>query len=155
MAKRTVTRIGVMVLLALHFACDQERGFSLPVGNQQSGRSLFEQYGCVECHTVVGEEFALPAGEAPSRVGVRIRLGGPTTKLQTYGDLVTSIINPSHRIARGYPFEEITNEGKSKMEYYNQIMTVEELIDLVTFLKAKYEFRNHPATAYPYFIYPG
>lgn len=41
------------------------------------------------------------------------------------------------------------------MEYYNQVMTVEELIDLVTFLKSKYKFKSYSETAYPYYIYPG
>jgi hypothetical protein len=87
--------------------------------------------------------------------GIAVELGGETTKVQTYGDLVTSIINPSHRLAKGYPVDQISENGNSKMEYYNEVMTVEELIDLVTFLKTKYQFKSYTETAYPYYIYPG
>ena len=72
------------------------------------------------------------------------------TRIQTYGELVTSIINPSHRLARGYAVEEIASEeGESEMKNYNDVMTVSELIDLVTFLQSHYSLREYEITRYP------
>ena len=67
-------------------------------------------------------------------------LGGETYEIHTYGDLVTSIINPSHRIIRGYPKEVVEKDGKSRMLNFNSTMTVQQMIDLVAFLQSHYKF---------------
>jgi sulfur-oxidizing protein SoxX len=59
--------------------------------------------------------------------------------VKTYADLVTSIINPSHKLSRGFDNNTVTTEGESQMRSYNEYMTVEELTDIVTFLESKYE----------------
>jgi len=64
---------------------------------------------------------------------------------------VTSIINPSHKLARGYPIEQVTNNGQSKMPNYNGYMTVQELIDIVSFLQPHYDVY---VPQYEYRIYP-
>ena len=48
--------------------------------------------------------------------------------MQTYADLVTSIINPSHRIAKGYSKSEVMDGKQSKMYNYNDVMRVSELV---------------------------
>jgi len=157
---RRYANIGVLVFILLLGACTQEqvanRGFSLPPGEAENGEVLFSSYGCISCHTLAGTDFAGGEWRLTEGEGIAVELGGETSKVQTYGDLVTSIINPSHRIAKGYPRDQISSEdGESKMAYYNDIMTVEELIDLVTFLKSKYVLRSYPKTYYPYYAYPG
>ena len=73
-------------------------------------------------------------------------------RIKTYGELVTSIINPSHRLAKGYAEANVAMEGKSNMTVYNDVMTVRELIDLVAFLQSHYELRVYDHTVYsPYF----
>ena len=76
-------------------------------------------------------------------------LGGKVARIKTYGELVTSIINPSHRLAKAYPSDEIQIEGRSRMLNYNDAMTVSELIDLVAFLQPRYEIREYDMTYYP------
>jgi hypothetical protein len=78
-----------------------------------------------------------------------VELGGDVTKVKTYGDLVTSIINPSHKLAKGYPHDEVANNDESKMYNYNNFMTVQELIDIVMFLQPHYD------VVIPYSAYPG
>ena len=79
-------------------------------------------------------------------------LGGLTPNVKTYGDLVTSIINPSHRFALGYSDEETKTDGKSKMRLYNDQMTITQLIDLVAFLQSRYEVEAYQPTPYaPYY----
>ena len=66
-------------------------------------------------------------------------LGGKVTKIKTDGDLVTSIINPSHKLAQGDRPGTTLGNGRSAMRNYNGIMSVQELIDLVEFLQSEYE----------------
>lgn len=150
MARRIAGILLVTTLLGLA-ACVEDRmsaqGFSLPEGNSLNGREAFVYLHCHECHTVSGESFpAVPLAEPPF-----VELGGNVGRVKTYGELVTSIINPSHKLARGYPLEEISNDGQSKMPVYNGYMTVQELIDIVAFLQPHYKV---VAPQYKYRIYP-
>jgi hypothetical protein len=86
-------------------------------------------------------------GEPAPDAEMRVILGGPASRVQTYGNLVTSVINPSHRVRRGSA--EMKNpDGSSRMRSYNDVMTVQQLVDLVTFLKAHYKVWT-PPTSYP------
>jgi mono/diheme cytochrome c family protein len=123
-------------------------GFSLPDGDPQRGKETFAQLQCHACHTVSGVEFE-PLEVSDEQ---RIALGGVTPDVKTYGDLVTSIINPSHRFALGYPEEDVRADGESKMRMYNDEMTITQLIDLVAFLQSHYEVRAYQPTPYvPYY----
>jgi hypothetical protein len=92
------------------------------------------------------EGVTLPPSEDSNRVIVE--LGGEVTFQKTYADLVTGIINPSHRLAAGYDPNLVSQGGKSRMTVYNDVMTVAELIDIVTFLEAHYELRPYEPTIY-------
>lgn len=137
---RTAAIVSIVLLLS---ACNpQARGFSLPPGDADRGRAAFVSLGCPQCHTVVGEP-SLQVAEPQ----LQISLGGRTTRVKTYGDLVTSIINPSHRISATGP--GTTNaDGTSAMRAYNDVMTVQQLVDLVTFLQDHYEIYI-PQTRFP------
>ena len=64
---------------------------------------------------------------------------------------MTSIINSSRRLAKGYSDEYVQEEGLSKMAVYNDAMTVSQLVDLVKFLQSKYTLREYEPTVYvPY-----
>jgi len=131
-----------LALLTLPFllsACDagpkSAAGFRLPDGDPSAGELAFVDLNCHSCHTVKAVELPQPMRTGP----VIVILGGPVNKIETYGDLVTSIINPSYKIARGYPKDQITENGKSLMLDYNESLTVQQLIDLVAFLQPHYE----------------
>ena len=129
-------------------ACERdymsEVGFSLPAGDPAAGQEAFVYMQCNECHTVQGVDLPrVPLADPPF-----VQLGGNVTKVKTYGDLVTSIINPSHKLAKGYPVEEISVDGESIMRNYNHVMTVQELIDIVMFLQPHYD------VVIPYHAYP-
>jgi hypothetical protein len=50
--------------------------------------------------------------------------------------LVNSIINPSHRIEPAFQ-KDLVSQGKfSRMGDYNEIMTLQQLSDLVAFLES-------------------
>jgi sulfur-oxidizing protein SoxX len=130
----------VVIFLILLINCGggpkSGRGFRMPDGDPEKGKIAFTDLKCHECHTVKGVELPTPSGTAE----VMVMLGGDTYQIHTYGDLVTSIINPSHRIVRGYPKEAVEKDGKSKMLNFNSTMTVQQMIDLVAFLQSHYKF---------------
>ncbi len=145
--RRYLTALSVAALLAMLAACDSGRhsasGFSLPpTGDIERGKAAFASLGCNNCHEVTGVEFSQPAAKLASPVV----LGGVTTKDITDGYLVTSIINPDHRLAR-YPKDQITLAGKSRMPAYADNITARQLTDIVAFLQSRYVVR--PAVA-PY-----
>ena len=117
---------------------EQERGFALPdEGNVGRGQAAFVELRCTTCHQVSGLEDALPRPTATPPTGVK--LGGLAMREPTDGELVTSIIHPTHRIYPAGITEEITSGSESRMANLNQVMTVEQLIDLVAFLHDRYE----------------
>ncbi len=124
-----------------------EKGFSLPEGDAVRGKDAFLYMHCHECHMIAGEELPRVAMADPPFV----ELGGTVSKVKTYGELVTAIINPSHKLAKGYPLEAVSNDGESKMPVYNGFMTVQELIDIVMFLQPHYEVYM---PKYEYRVYP-
>ena len=125
-------------------------GFTLPPGDAERGQAAFIHFRCYDCHRVVGVE--LPVGEEPNQVIVE--LGGKGNRLRTYEDLVTAIINPSHRLAQGYSPSLVAQDGKSRMTNYNEVMTVAQLIDLVTFLQGHHDLRIPEPTKYPSYYTP-
>jgi hypothetical protein len=105
---------------------------------------------CNDCHSVVGmSEFREGVWAA-----IDVPLGGPTSRIKTYAELVTSIINPSHHVSEKYEDEPYTRDGVSTMRPYNQVMTVDQLIDLVTFLESQYTLVEYPQTIYQNYYYP-
>lgn len=127
-----------------------ERGFRLPDGDAEAGKRAFVDLGCYMCHSAPGIEAKF-AGTGAANVA----LGGETTRVRSYGELVTAIINPSHRIAASTDPAQVAPEGRSLMEVaaLNDRMTVRQLTDLVAFLQTTYKVVPPPYDPYTR-IYP-
>lgn len=125
------------------------RGFSLPDGDVSRGQAVFVAHRCESCHSVAG----LDGIRGQMDPEMSIELGGVAPRIASYGELVTSVINPSHRLARGYPTDAVSDDGTSKMANYNDALTVAELIDLVAFLQAQYELPEYRETYYGQYHY--
>lgn len=149
--KILISILGIIALPIL-VSCDSgpksSRGFTLPDGNAEVGRTVYLAFQCNECHRIAD----IPQLSDGKDSGISVKLGGKTTRIATYGELVTSIINPSHRLASGYSKKIIAENGHSRMKVYNDVMTVGELIDLVAFVQANYELQPFEPTMYP--MYP-
>jgi hypothetical protein len=128
----------------------RDNAFTLPPGDAERGQKAFVAFRCYDCHRVNGVD--LPVGEEPDQV--MVDLGGEVERLKDYGDLVTAIVNPSHRLAKGYDASLVADEGKSRMTVYNDVMTVSQLTDIVAFLQAHYELRPYEPTRYPDYYLP-
>lgn len=140
--------VSILVLVGCSTDPKSGAGFTLPEGDSAQGKATFVELQCNACHTVRGSDIEALESEETKIV----KLGGEKGYVVTYGDLVTSIINPSHRFALGYKAEEIEEEGVSKMRKYNDEMTITQLTDLVTFLEQHYEVKvYHPTPYVPYY----
>lgn len=139
MSEKHALSILLASLVALG-ACDQgarmaQQGFRLPDGDPQAGREAFLYMQCNQCHTIEGMQLpTIPDKDPPY-----VELGGKVTKIKTYGELLTAIIYPSHKLADGYAEELVSEDGESRMYIYNEHMTVQELIDIVMFLQQQYD----------------
>ncbi|MDJ0654890.1 MAG: c-type cytochrome [Xanthomonadales bacterium] len=144
-----VIGLGLVLLSGCNGDPRSARGFRLPDGDAEAGLEAFIDMECNQCHTVRGEELPIIPGQDPPY----FELGGEVTRVKTYGELVTSIINPSHKLATGYAKEVIAVGDESKMEVYNEFMTVQQLTDIVMFLQTHYDVRI-PEHRYPTYPYP-
>ena len=139
MRKPVLRLISLVVCVLFLHACGSDPkspwGFRLPDGDAVKGQALFVELQCNACHTIAELELAAPAQRGP----VAVVLGGPVARVKTYGDLVSSVINPSHKLIFNYPEEDIARDGESLMRIYNETMTVQQLIDLVAFLQPQYK----------------
>ncbi|MDF1815395.1 MAG: hypothetical protein P1V20_24555 [Verrucomicrobiales bacterium] len=129
-----------------------EKGFHVPEGDPVVGQSLFKELRCVSCHTVAGVDIKTEENDILQN---KVRLGGESYQVTSYGHLITSIIDPNHKIAEKYinslPENEKTDKLTSPMVVYNDDLTVRELIDLATFLHSHYVKKQKP---YGYYYYP-
>ncbi len=146
------TYLQVFLLLCggvLFTSCNEEaRGFALPEGDIERGKETYTRLSCTECHSIA--KIAWKGGPD----NLNIQLGGELPSKKTYGELVTSVIHPSHKIAQPYTQNnttETTDAGGSKMKNYNYVMTVQELIDLVSFLQSEYKIKIPNRYSYPYY----
>jgi len=140
----------IFVLASCNKGVDSPRGFSLPDGDPEAGKLVFLKHHCLDCHNVAGlqDQNVEREHEPP------IELGSNSAIVKTYAELVTSIINPSHRMTRGAQWVTLDKNGDSIMPIYNDVLTVSELIDLVSYIQPYYKVTPWPYTAYPnYQIY--
>ncbi|MCA9133631.1 MAG: hypothetical protein KDA45_10770 [Planctomycetales bacterium] len=122
------------------------KGFTLPEGDVERGLATYLSLQCNACHSLPDVE---PSTTEAQPGEMLVALGGEVPRIQTYGELVTAIINPSHRLASGYRTDAISVDGESKMKNYNEVMTIAQLADLVTFLQSKYTLEPYEPSPYP------
>ena len=110
------------------------RSFHLPEGDAKAGQAAFVSLNCVSCHTVDGVDLPKP-NAAPEK---RLALGGKVVRLRTYGDLLTSIIHPDYSLSEAVPASVRKKMGQSPMPGVNDVMTVQQLVDLVAFIQPRF-----------------
>ena len=146
MVRHTPLLLAAILIVAAGCGADRSAaGFRLPPGGDAvKGKAAFLAFVCPECHTISGLDLPRPAAPLPAPVV----LGGTVNRRPTDGYLVTSVIYPSDQLAR-YPARDIPAAGQSRMPHYADRMTVQQLTDIVAFLKAQYVERP-PAPVSPY-----
>ena len=124
----------LLMLAGCTLGPDSPRGFALPKGDPEAGKAAFVELRCNDCHSAEG--VALRDIEESD---IHFALGGKSARVTTYAELLTSIVNPSHRLSPRVSKKVSEEDGKSRMPVYNDIMTVQELIDIVAYLQPQYE----------------
>ena len=109
------------------------QGFVFPEGDIARGKTTFVELNCYECHQVHGVTD-LPASDVPD--GKAVILGGEVRTTKTYGDLITAIIHPAEDITARAADRTASDEV---MPTVNDVMTVQQMLDLVTFLSPRYK----------------
>jgi mono/diheme cytochrome c family protein len=102
--------------------------FTLPKGDPAKGREVFQKLECYGCHEVRGERF--PSPNDPGRAGPELSMMGPLHPPEFFAE---SIINPSAVVERNRGYA--ASDGSSKMPSYGSLLTVQETIDLVAYLR--------------------
>jgi len=135
----------ILLLTCLLANCTQQgAGFALPKGDAEKGYATFAYLNCNECHSV--SDIAWKGNTE----GLHVPLGGGVNRAKTYGELVTSVINPNHKISKSHQQDLSNIDGSSKMSRYNEVMTVQELVDIVTFLQKEFKIEL-PKDYYHYY----
>jgi Cu/Ag efflux protein CusF len=99
--------------------------FTMPKGDAAKGREVFEKFACYVCHEIRGEKF--PAAAPGSALGPELSQMGPMHPLEFFTE---SVINPSAHASKKHRGPD----GKSTMPASNDRMTVQELIDLSSYI---------------------
>lgn len=135
------------VLAACSSSLESGNGLRLPDGDAALGKRAFVKLQCHACHTI--PRVDLPGIDIAAPVSVE--LGSPASDIATYDALVTAIVNPSHKLIAGVPADDVSVDGESFMPNVNNLMTVQQLVDLVAFLQTQYDVP--PPRPAPYAIY--
>jgi Cu/Ag efflux protein CusF len=99
--------------------------FTMPKGDPEKGRDVFVTFACYVCHEIRGEKF--PAAAPGSVLGPELSQMGPLHPLEYFTE---SVVNPSAHAAKKHRGPD----GKSTMPASNDRMTVQELIDLSSYI---------------------
>ena len=141
---KLVVNILLFLFLQLSlYGCETERksgkGLILPTGDIENGKASFIDLGCLECHAIAQADNPEQASDS----AIMLELGGKVHRVKSYGELITSIINPNHIISPEYlkakSFSNTEGELSTPMPDFNNDMTVTQLIDIVMFLDSHYE----------------
>jgi mono/diheme cytochrome c family protein len=128
--------LGVAAAAGLCACADRHSGagLRLPDGDAERGRQVFLDQKCHTCHRVEGVDLPAPSASPP----VPVVLGGPVPHVKTDGDLVTSILNPSHSLPGAYRPEEVKAGEASRMPDYGDTLSARQLVDVIAFLQSRY-----------------
>jgi cytochrome c1 len=111
--------------------------FTWPQGNPVKGREVFVKLECYSCHEVKGERFPVPS----EVIGPELSMMAPLHDAEYFAE---AIIHPNAVIQKGKGYEAA--DGSSKMPSYNDLVTVQEVIDLVAYLKNLKPTADAPAS---------
>jgi hypothetical protein len=96
---------------------------------------------CYSCHEVKGETFRKPDPIAErENVGPELSGMAPLHDAEYFAE---AIINPNAAVEEGKGYQAA--DGSSKMPSYNELVTVQEVIDLVAYLKGLAASGGRPA----------
>ena len=117
---------------ALHAQGGVPKGwkFLMPPGDAAKGREVFVTMECYACHAVKGEDFP-KTSKRDHEPGPDLTGMGAHHPSEYFAE---SIINPNRVIIQGAGYTG--SDGLSKMPSYGDTMTMQQLVDVVAYLKS-------------------
>ncbi len=118
-------------------ARNESKGFHLADnGDARRGKAAFLEFQCNTCHEVRGANLPRPTIQ-------RIALGGSVMVEPSDGYIVTAIIDPAYHAAL-YPIPSDPTAPPPRMPEFASRMTVQQLTDIVVYLKSRYALAPTP-----------
>ena len=102
--------------------------FTLPKGDPAKGRAVFVKLQCYACHEVKGQTF--PGAKGAASIGPELSEMAAHHEAEFFAE---AIVNPNALIDEP---QWRAPDGTSRMPSFNDLLTVQELVDLVAFLKS-------------------
>jgi len=102
--------------------------FTLPKGDPEKGRAVFVKLECYACHEVKGQTF--PSTKDAASIGPELSEMAAHHEAEFFAE---AIVNPNALIDEP---QWRAPDGTSRMPSFNDSLTVQELVDLVAFLKS-------------------
>ncbi len=123
--------VAVAVLFIWQASCqtDASKALALPAGQADDGREAFVRLQCNRCHST--PDIAWIGVELEGDVHVKITAA---SKPASREELITSITNPSYKISKRHILAMTTKDWESRMLPYAEVMTVQELCDIIAYL---------------------
>lgn len=100
----------------------------LPKGDPAAGKDVFNEAGCWACHEAPGFE----GGKDDEQIGPNLT---NIADIQNTRYLFESIIHPNAVIVGGAGSGHVGPDGKSQMPEFRDLLTVGQVLDLVSFLE--------------------
>jgi hypothetical protein len=116
---------------------------TVPPGDPKTGRGVFAKLECHKCHMIKGEQFPR-AAKGPADAGPDLTGMGSHHPAEYF---LESILNPNAVIVTGPG--HTGPDGLSIMPDYRESLTVEELIDLVAYVRSLKAEDGHSPTGGP------
>jgi len=136
--QKTIVQPGGPVKQQSGLAMPKGWRFAMPAGNHHAGRQVFIDFECFKCHEVRGEDFPAPKAEQGDVGSVLSGMGA----MHTAEYFAEVMIDPNASVAWRVKHHKSENkgylgpDGTSKMPTYNDSMTIQQLIDMVAYMKS-------------------
>lgn len=124
--------VGIGVVIGEGASMPDGWRFTMTKGDPVAGEKAFDKMKCWSCHQVSGRRFGNPS-EKPGDSGPKLDRSHARLPREY---LAESIMNTNEFLAHGdYQMSYRTADGKSRMAHYQEVMTLQELADIVEFIR--------------------
>ncbi len=125
--------VGIGVVIGAGASMPEGWRFTLPAGDAVAGEKAFDRMKCWSCHEVSGRHFG-KLSDNPGEAGPKLTRDHARLPREYIAE---SILNTDEFLAHGnYQMSYRAPDGTSRMAHYQEVMTLQELIDIVEFVRS-------------------
>ena len=124
--------VGIGVVLGAGASMPEGWRFTMMKGDPVAGEKAFDKMKCWSCHDVSGKRFG-KSSDSPGEMGPALTRSHARLPREY---LAESILNTDEFLAHGnYQMSYRAADGTSRMAHYQEVMTLQELTDIVEFIR--------------------